>query len=85
MPAATEEHYRFKLFTVAPSRFFFFFFGGMLHSNENASQFVHGIPRLPASHRTCYYRQDPPHEEGLLLEQRLEPYPSRMAGLDMKV
>jgi hypothetical protein len=43
--------YRLNPLTVSPSRSFFL--GGMLHSNEKAVQFVHGRPRIPASHLTC--------------------------------
>ena len=32
---------------------FFLFGAGILHSMENATQLVHGTPRLAASQRTC--------------------------------
>ena len=39
-------------FPAAPPAVFFLFGTGILHSIENATQFVHGTPRLAASHLT---------------------------------
>lgn len=36
-----------------PAVVFFRFGAGILHSIEKATQFVHGTPKLAASHRTC--------------------------------